>query len=168
MILRTLLKEKSAVSESMPISSKWFHLLAPRQLPDSKVHVANMGPTRVLSAPDGPHVRPMNLAIRAIRWLEPLLTCEAWEWRVRLVPYRWHSLYHNQQIAYIKDRNINLDIIFMLTSRTQIIFVSHLRRKCQLAPFQLTLQTLIIGFYIITTTYIYDHIYMVIIWHIWE
>ena len=32
--------------------------------PDSKVHGANMGPTWVLSAPDGPHVFPMNLAIR--------------------------------------------------------------------------------------------------------
>ena len=33
--------------------------------PDSKVHMANMGPTQVLSAPGGPHVGPMNLAIRA-------------------------------------------------------------------------------------------------------
>ena len=32
--------------------------------PDSKVHGANMGPTWVLQAPDGPHVDPMNLAIR--------------------------------------------------------------------------------------------------------
>ena len=32
--------------------------------PDSKVHGANMGPTWVLSAPDGTHVGPMNLAIR--------------------------------------------------------------------------------------------------------
>ena len=32
--------------------------------PDSKVHGANMGPTWVLSAPDGPHVGPMKLAIR--------------------------------------------------------------------------------------------------------
>ena len=32
--------------------------------PDSKVHVAHMGPTWVLSAPGGPHVGPMNLAIR--------------------------------------------------------------------------------------------------------
>ena len=32
--------------------------------PDSKVHGANMVPTWVLSAPDGPHVGPMNLAIR--------------------------------------------------------------------------------------------------------
>ena len=33
-------------------------------IPDSKVHGANMGPTWVLSAPDGPHVGLMNLAIR--------------------------------------------------------------------------------------------------------
>ena len=32
--------------------------------PDNKVHGANMGPTWVLSSPDGPHVGPMNLAIR--------------------------------------------------------------------------------------------------------
>ena len=34
------------------------------RIPDSKVHGANMGPTWVLSSPDGPHVDPMNLAIR--------------------------------------------------------------------------------------------------------
>ena len=34
------------------------------KVPDSKVNGANMGPTWVLSAPDGPHVGPMNLAIR--------------------------------------------------------------------------------------------------------
>ena len=38
-------------------------------LPDSKVHGANMGPIWVLSAPDGPHVGPMNLAIRAVFFL---------------------------------------------------------------------------------------------------
>ena len=32
--------------------------------PDSKVHWTNMGPTWVLSAPAGPHVYPMNVAIR--------------------------------------------------------------------------------------------------------
>ena len=37
--------------------------------PDSKVHGANMGPTWVLSAPDGPHVGPMNLAIRVVAQL---------------------------------------------------------------------------------------------------
>ena len=43
-------------------------------VPDNKVHVANMGPTWVLSAPDGPHVGPKNLAIRGLmdynrKWL---------------------------------------------------------------------------------------------------
>ena len=32
--------------------------------PNSKVHGANMGTTWVLSAPDGPHVGPVNIAIR--------------------------------------------------------------------------------------------------------
>ena len=36
------------------------------RFPDSKVEVAHMGPTWVLSAPDGPHVGPMNLAIREV------------------------------------------------------------------------------------------------------
>ena len=38
-----------------------YKIMAP---PDRKVQGANMGPTWVLSAPDGPHVGPMNLAIR--------------------------------------------------------------------------------------------------------
>ena len=38
--------------------------------PDNKVHGSNMGPTWVLSAPGGPHVGPMNLAI----WVD----CCAW------------------------------------------------------------------------------------------
>ena len=37
-----------------------------RDLPDSKVHDANMGTTWFLSAPQGPHVGPMNQCI--IRW----------------------------------------------------------------------------------------------------
>ena len=35
-----------------------------KPFPDNKVHWANMGPTRVLSASGGPHVGPINLAIR--------------------------------------------------------------------------------------------------------
>ena len=34
--------------------------------PDNKVHGANMGPNWVLSAPDGPHAGPVNLAIREV------------------------------------------------------------------------------------------------------
>ena len=36
------------------------------EYPDSKVHGTNKGPTWVLLAPDGPHVGPMNLAIRVV------------------------------------------------------------------------------------------------------
>ena len=37
-----------------------------RSYPDNNFHGAHMGPTWVLSAPDGSHVGPMNLAIRVI------------------------------------------------------------------------------------------------------
>ena len=57
------------ISTSLTTTKKsWIHastnLLGRYDIPDSKVHGANMGPTWVLSAPDGPHVGPMNLAIR--------------------------------------------------------------------------------------------------------
>ena len=39
-------------------------ILTSRDIPDSKVHGVNMGLNWVLSAPDGPHVGPMNHAIR--------------------------------------------------------------------------------------------------------
>ena len=42
--------------------------IEPEMSPESKVHGANMRPTWVLSAPDGPHVDPMNLVIR-IPWV---------------------------------------------------------------------------------------------------
>ena len=38
----------------------------PKNIPDSKVHGANMRPTWVLPAPDWPHVGSMNLAIRDV------------------------------------------------------------------------------------------------------
>ena len=54
----------------MHSSSRWLcHCQWKHPNPDSKVHGANMGPTWVLSAPDGPHVGPVNLAIReAFEW----------------------------------------------------------------------------------------------------
>ena len=42
--------------------------------PDSKVHGANMGPTWVLLAPDGPHVGPMSLAIGECKFLQHLMS----------------------------------------------------------------------------------------------
>ena len=46
------------------------------QYPDRKIHGANMGPIWVLSAPDGPHVGPMNLAIK-IRYAGTQIQCGA-------------------------------------------------------------------------------------------
>ena len=46
------------------VLGEWLQQWLPDDIPDSKVHGANMGPTWVLLAPDGPHVGPMNLAIR--------------------------------------------------------------------------------------------------------
>ena len=43
--------------------------------PDSKVHGANMGPNWVLSAPDGPHVGPINLVIRVVIYQNHLTPC---------------------------------------------------------------------------------------------
>ena len=68
--------------------------------PDSKVHGANIGPTWVLSAPDGPHVGPMNFAIRAgMTWLpqsENLVQVHSWTkvYRIffqRAVTSRWRG-----------------------------------------------------------------------------
>ena len=51
-------------------------LLWKQNHPDNKVHEANMGLTWVLSAPGGPHVAPMNLAIRVYVYLISLLLAE--------------------------------------------------------------------------------------------
>ena len=55
-----------------PVCMFWRHW----RTPDSKIHGANMGPIWVLSAPDGPLVGPMNLAIRDnIYWSEMSYLC---------------------------------------------------------------------------------------------
>ena len=46
-------------------------------LPDSKFHGANMGPTWVLSAPGGPHVGLMNLAIWIEFWYRCMVNAKA-------------------------------------------------------------------------------------------
>ena len=50
-----------------------------RVIPDSKIHGANMGHTWVLPAPGGPHVGPMNLAIRDLLKLKHEPLCVATE-----------------------------------------------------------------------------------------
>ena len=43
-----------------------------KRSPDNKVHGANMGPTWVMSASDGPHVGPMNLLSGRVTCIWPL------------------------------------------------------------------------------------------------
>ena len=57
-MINGFLSQGDSIAES--VSMSWCHHVID---PDSKVHGANMGPTWVLSAPGGPHVGPMNLAI---------------------------------------------------------------------------------------------------------
>ena len=53
----------------VPLTLSCFDLRSDvNHYPGSKVHGANMGPTWVLSAPDGPHVGPMDLVIRVV-WI---------------------------------------------------------------------------------------------------
>ena len=65
------------------INDSWF-LIPDSYIPDSKVHGANMGPTWVLSAPDGPHVGPMNLDIRDDNF-------DGWETLMQSYQYNVHS-----------------------------------------------------------------------------
>ena len=53
----------SLVSNNPHFCCKSTYVIGFQLPPDSKVHGANKGPTWVLSAPDGPHDGPVNLAI---------------------------------------------------------------------------------------------------------
>ena len=68
--------------------------------PDSKVHGANMGPTWVLSALDGPHVGPMNLAIR-VGSPPPWPICYL---SLRKVCYMCNIFSHWQKLCLVADR----------------------------------------------------------------
>ena len=54
-------------------------------VPDSKVHGANMGPTWALSAPDGPHIGPRNLAIWSVCWTVMDQSLRKYEWNGHLI-----------------------------------------------------------------------------------
>ena len=63
--------------------------------PDRKIHGANiMGPTWVLSAPDGPHVGPMNVAIRVF-YTDTLLGC-----CIGIGAITWHDSSHDKTPRY--------------------------------------------------------------------
>ena len=71
--------------------------------PDSKVHGANMGPTCVLSAPGGPHVGLMNLAI----WVFVHIKIgDTW-----LNPNGWH-------LKHLRREHIDTDAMQTIDSAT--------------------------------------------------
>ena len=74
-----------------PIQDKLFCTMShQRNNPHSKVHGANMGPTWVLSAPDGPHVGPMNLAI----W-------QGFSWIFAILPHCYNCLWPVQNMLML-------------------------------------------------------------------
>ena len=87
--------------------------------PDSKVHGANVGPTWVLSAPDGPHVGPMNIATRA-PYRPPTRMCGAY----------FGSLKYNLCSAVVSLMLCAITLLFTvpdwdLTELCQIVYVVH-------------------------------------------
>ena len=58
-----LLQKGVIVIDSVSLFITLF-VMCSGNVPDITVHGANMGPNWVLSAPDGPPISPMNLAIR--------------------------------------------------------------------------------------------------------
>ena len=71
--------------------------------PDSKVHGANMGPIWLLSAPDGPHVGPRNLAIRGCSLRYELLSSSDLSidslWTTNQ-PWWAHDILHNMWLSH--------------------------------------------------------------------
>ena len=91
--------------------------------PDSKVHGANMGPTWILSAPDGPHVGPVNLAIRVnIGWGNGLLP-------KRREVSSWSSVdqYYKRPMVSLDYKELNLKQIPI----SHRMYHSHLKWKTQ-------------------------------------
>ena len=64
-------------------------------VPDSKVHGANMGPTWVLSAPDGPNDGPKNLAIRGVQLVSPdSVNALTWACQIGIWTHTFPPSYH--------------------------------------------------------------------------
>ena len=74
--------------------------------PDNKIHGANIGPTWILSAPDGPHIGPMNLTIREVfasnAWyiLELVPVCRMKGSRSLCNIFKMYIIGHNSQYMH--------------------------------------------------------------------
>ena len=86
------------------MKSKVYLFTALLYIPNNKVHGANMGPTGVLSAPDGPHVGPMNLAIED----NVMLHCTLWK-ELRLCQHQAFNISGTITKEHLKIKNNQLE-----------------------------------------------------------
>ena len=94
--------------------------------PYSAIHGANMGPTWVLSAPDGPRVVPMNLAIRDTNHcIRVILATAEQTWCERNVGSLTCINFNTNLIGYLETTNIGMNI----TKQISLILTSILSKK---------------------------------------
>ena len=87
---------------------------ASSQDPDCKVHGANTGPAWILSAPDGPHDGPMNLAIRGTIYASPSRTFHVYSHLVpRGVSSTWRLFLYLLQRLY-KTVALNVTLLWVV------------------------------------------------------
>ena len=113
--------------------------------PDNKVHGANMEPIWVLSAPDGPHFGPMNLAIRARTYMDlNLITTVPAD---TIAPHNTSNTTSKKgSSAYCKIRHAYFNFFLFLNVFTlyQLLLITHFpkwrKRSCKISRyFQLEL-----------------------------
>ena len=78
-------------------------------IPDSKVHVAHMGPTWVLSTPGVPHVGPMNLAIRVS---QDCIARVIMSQQIDMAPTRQDESYQHLEDCMLKHVCANAAILY--------------------------------------------------------
>ena len=116
------------------VVTHWHH--ADQYYPDNNIHGANMGPTWALSAPDGPHIGPMNLAIRV--WMTSLIrsahlsmfpsesSCKIYKW---LSP-SYNALLYNSRFYLESHKALFLlkyfasQLIYFLGDKDNHIFIT--------------------------------------------
>ena len=76
---------------------------------DSKVHVAHMGPTWVLSTPGVPHVGPMNLAIRVS---QDCIARVIMSQQIDMAPTRQDESYQHLEDCMLKHVCANVAILY--------------------------------------------------------
>ena len=86
--------------------------------PDSNVHGANIGPTWVLSAPGGPHIGPINLAIRVLmppisKWIAHSLCFQTDQQRTALSP--WPFIMQPEDYRLFTPWHMNASVNILLS-----------------------------------------------------